>query len=221
MSTNVLAMGGTGTGKSYSMKNLDPSETFLIKVVNQPLPFAGGKQKYIKFTTANQNGNTITTDDSVIIARTMQHVSDNKPNVKTLLIDDMQYSMSNTFMRKHSSTGAGSAVFDLYNEIGDQAWNLFMLSMKLRDDLIVIFLSHSEESETGKTRFKSIGRMLDEKIVVEGLFTIVLETVFEDDKFHFITQNNGRNSAKSPENMFPEKIIDNDLQMVVDCINNY
>lgn len=221
MSTNCLILGKSGTGKSYGIKNLDPSETFLINVLGKSLPFKGWKEKYTKWTKENPEGNTITTDNSITILKTMQHISDNRLEIKTLIIDDMQYTLSNTFMRKHSTTGAGSAVFDLYNEIGDQAWNIFMMSMKLRDDLIVIFLSHSEESETGTTKFKSIGRMLDEKIVVEGMFSTVLETVIDDNKFCFITQNNGRNTAKSPEDMFPEKIIDNDLKMVVDCINNY
>lgn len=220
MSRNALIIGESGTGKSTSIRNLDPKETFIINVLNKPLPFKGWKNSYRKMDKSG-TGNMFITDNADLIVRTMDWISKDRPDIKTIVIDDFQYVMANQFMRQHSNAGKGNAVFSLYNDIGDKSWNIFMRSSELRDDLIIIMLSHSEEDERGKTKFKTIGRMLDEKVKVEGMFTIVLETVIEDKQYKFLTRNNGHNTAKTPMGMFEDELIDNDLRLLITSIKEY
>jgi len=91
----------------------------------------------------------------------------------------------------------------------------------LRDDLTVFILSHSETTDSGESKCKTIGKMLDDKICLEGMFTIVLNTAYEDNKYFFETQTNGSNTSKSPEGMFADLRIENNLKLVVDSINSY
>jgi len=93
--------------------------------------------------------------------------------------------------------------------------------MRLRDDLTVIILGHSEQNEFGKTIFKSTGKMLEKQITVAGMFTISLETVVENGQYYFLTKNNGNNTAKAPMGMFDKELIPNDLKLVTEAINNY
>lgn len=219
MSTPVLINGASGTGKSRSIVGLNPVETFIIAALAKDLPFKGWRKKYIPLS--KDGGNYLVTDDYTLINKTMDYVDKQRPEIKTLIIDDSQYLMANEFMRRHSTTGGGNAVFQLYNEIGDHFWHLIMNARLLRQDLTVIFLHHSETSEAGNTKAKTIGKMLDDKVVIEGMFSIVLNTAMDNGKYFFETQNNGNNTTKSPEGMFDEKRIPNDLNFVVQSIHKY
>ncbi len=212
MSTSCLIYGESGTGKSTSIRTMDPKETFLIRVIDKPLPFKKAKEIF----TAGQSGNMLVTDDAKKILSMLQRVSESGPQFKTIIIDDFQYVMANEFMRRANETG-----YAKFTEIGLNAWNIFMLANKLRADLAIIFLSHCEVTEAGITKFKTIGRMLDEKITVEGLFTIVLQSVVRDGEYKFMTKNNGHNTVKSPMDMFDGDLIDNDLNNVSQRIRSY
>jgi len=124
--------------------------------------------------------------------------------------------MANEFMRRSGERG-----YDKFTEIGEHAWRLVFNARLLRQDLIVIFLSHSDTDDKGKTKVKTIGKLLDDKITVEGMFSIVLNTFVEDGKYYFETQTNGSNTTKSPEEMFAERRIPNDLNLVVQSIHKY
>jgi len=194
MSTPLLIAGTSGTGKSRSIVTLNPEETFIIAALAKDLPFKGWRTKY-KPLTKDGTGNYLCTDDYVLIHKTLDFVDTKRPEIKTVVIDDSQYLMANEFMRRHSSTGGGNAVFQLYNEIGDHFWHLIMNMRLLRQDLIVILLHHSEITDLGNSKAKTIGKMLDDKIVIEGMFSIVLNTVMDNGKYFFETQNNGNNTG--------------------------
>ena len=219
MSTPLLINGGSGTGKSTSLKNLNPDTTFIIASLAKDLPFKGWRKKYKP--VSKEGGNYIVTDDYDKINDALEYVDKKRPEINVVVIDDSQYLMTNEFMRRHSKTGGGNGVFTLYNEIGDHFWNLIMNARLLRQDLTVVFLHHSETNDLGQTKSKTIGKMLDDKVVVEGMFSIVLNTAMEDGKYYFETQNNGNNTTKSPEGMFSEKRIPNDLNFVVQQITKY
>jgi hypothetical protein len=212
MSTSCLIVGESGTGKSTSIRTLDPKETFLIRVIDKPLPFRKAKDQY----TQGDGGNMIVTDDAKKILAMLQKISEKGAHIKTVVIDDFQYVMANEFMRRSSETG-----YTKFTEIGVNAWNIFMAANKLRSDLVIIFLSHSEVNDSGITKFKTIGKMLDEKITVEGLFTIVLQSVLRDGEYMFLTKNNGHNTVKSPMEMFENDLIENDLNSVQQRIRSY
>lgn len=198
MAQIVLILGESGTGKSASMRNFNPDEIALVNVSGKPLPFRG------KFESVN--GTDYDEIKSFI----------EKTDKKIIVIDDAQYIMAFQFMRRIKEVG-----WDKFNEIQSDFFNLIEAAKALPDDKIVIFLSHIETKENGQQKIKTIGRMLDEKITIEGMFTVVLKTYVSDGKYYFVTQNSGMDTVKSPIGMFPSSVIDNDLQYVVEKIRNY
>lgn len=129
--------------------------------------------------------------------------------------------MTNQFMRGHSSKGAGNAIYSFYNDVGDSFWNLIETAKRLSDDKIVYFMMHTDTDDAGNIKPKTIGKMLDEKVCIEGLFTIVLHCKFEDGKHIFATQTDGLDVAKTPLGMFETNEIDNDLKFVDNTIRGY
>lgn len=214
MSIVAMILGESGAGKTTSLRNLDPTKTLLIQAVRKPLPFrAAGWSTYNKATKA---GSIIVTDHAPFIVGAMKSIE--RPIV---VIDDFQYILANEFMRRVTDKEVGNAAFQKYNEIARSAWDILMAASSLADDRRVYVLSHTTTDESGHTKVKTIGKLLDEKIVLEGLVTIVLRTSVRDGRFVFQTQNDGNDTTKSPLEMFDERFIDNDLKAVDDAICSY
>ena len=200
MAIPVLILGQSGTGKSYSMKNFKEDEICLISVQKSLLPF---RKKFDEVTV---------TDSYTKIIETMK-----KTTKKVVVIDDTQYLMCNEFMRRATEKG-----FDKFTEIAQNFWSLVVQEVNnLPDDVIVYLLCHTSTDENGVEKMKTIGKLVDEKITPEGLFTIVLKTAVSDGQYYFITQNNGKDTVKSPEEMFSTYAINNDLKYVDEKIRNY
>jgi hypothetical protein len=200
MAIPVLILGQSGTGKSYSMKNFKEDEICLISVQKSLLPFRK------KFTE------TVVTDSYTKIIETIKGT-----DKKVIVIDDTQYLMCNEFMRRATEKG-----FDKFTEIAQNFWSLVVQEVNnLGDDVIVYLLCHTSTDENGVEKMKTIGKLVDEKITPEGLFTIVLKTAVSDGQYYFITQNNGKDTVKSPEEMFSTYAINNDLKYVDEKIRNY
>jgi hypothetical protein len=216
MSTSVLVLGKSGSGKSCSVENLPAKNTAIVNVIGKDLPFRNS------FTpVSGSTGNVFVSDDTTRIMAFMDHVSTGRPEIKNIVIDDSQYTMVNHFMREHSTQGKGNGVFALYNDIGDRFWNLINKSKSLRPDLIIYFLHHSEVTETGELKAKSIGKMLDDKVNIEGMFTICLLAVCEGGEHFFYTKSMGNTPTKTPKGMFDTDKIPNDLAIVSNAIRNY
>lgn len=198
----VYVLGKSGTGKSYSMRNFPQNELALINVQGKILPFRGSAK--IEQTT---------TDDSGEIVETLKDYSE---KFKSIVIDDYQYVMANEFMRRSFEKG-----YDKFTEIGRHAWDIPDTVRELPNDCIVYIMCHTDRDEEGFEKIKTIGKLLDEKICLEGMSTIVLKTNVTDGKYVFLTQNNGKDTTKSPAGMFPSYAIDNDLKYVDDKIRNY
>ena len=203
MAIPVLVIGKSGSGKSASMMNLNPKETALISVLGKPLPFKG------KF-------DQVVTDDS---AKIVGLVKAAKRDI--VVIDDVGYTMTNMFMRDHAAGGSGNAVFSLYNSIGDKFWNMVEDIRKIPEDKRVYFIMHEEQNDFGNIRPKTIGKMIDEKVCLEGMFTIVLRCIVSNGKHVFRTQSDGLDVAKTPIGMFDDIEIPNDLAMVDKAICEY
>ena len=124
-------------------------------------------------------------------------------------------------MRKHANTGAGNAVFSLYNDIADSFWNLTEQIKKLPNDKIVYILMHEDKNEFGDVKPKTIGKLIDDKVCLEGLFSIVLRAKKVDKNYFFFTQSTDGDVAKSPIGMFDELYIENDLKLVDDKIREF
>lgn len=200
MAIPVLILGQSGTGKSYSMKNFNEEEICLISVQKALLPFRK------KFTE------TVVTDKYTEIIKAMKATKK-----KVIIIDDTQYLMCNEFMRRATEKG-----FDKFTEIAQNFWSLVVQEVNnLPADTIVYLLCHTATDENGVEKMKTIGKLVDEKITPEGLFTIVLKTAVSDGNYAFVTQNNGNDTVKSPEGMFSTYAINNDLKYVDEKIRNY
>jgi hypothetical protein len=209
VSTSTLILGESGTGKSTSLRNLDPTKTLLIQAIKKPLPFRS--QQWKVRASLKSEGNVIQTDDPALIERLMRQ----SPH-EIVVVDDFQYVMANEYMRRSDERG-----YDKFTDIAKHAWNVLMASSDLAEHRRVYILSHTANDDAGRTKIKTIGKMLDEKITIEGLVTIVLRTTVRDGAYFFATQNNGSDTTKSPMGMFADQLIDNDLAAVDAAICDY
>lgn len=215
MSIACMVLGQSGTGKSTSLRNLDPAQTLLIQAVKKPLPFRSEHWGYFD-KTKNPRGNIFVCDQAAQIVRLMQHTT--RP---VIVLDDFQYILSNEFMRRVLDKETGNAAFAKYNEIARNAWDILMAAGQLTDHKRVYILGHTQEDDNGRVKAKTIGKLLDEKITIEGLLTIVLRTTVINGQYLFTTQNNGLDTVKTPLGMFDAEQIDNDLAIVDSAIFSY
>lgn len=216
MSNAILIIGESGAGKSTSIRNLNPTETFIINVINKPLPFKSYRKNYTKVTKENPNGNYTASDEYDVMLRGIAYVNEKMPHIKSLIIDDFQYVMANEFMRRSSEKG-----WEKFTEIGEHAWKIIDVLKDGRDDLDCFVLSHSDTTDAGKVKCKTIGKMLDDKICLEGMFSIVFHAIMHDGVYKFLTQNDGTHIAKSPMGMFENKWIENDLLLIKQKMSAY
>lgn len=198
MGIPVYILGESGTGKSASLRNFKPEDVKVINVANKPLPFKNKLE-------------SVSVDTYEKILREI-----NNSNKKAIVVDDAQYIMANEFMRRATERG-----FDKFTEIAFHMWDIVESVKQLPADTVVYFLSHIDRDSEGNEKVKTIGKLLDEKITLEGMFTIVLKTNVCDGQYSFLTQNNGKNTVKSPIGLFNSYAIDNDLKYVDEKIRNY
>jgi len=216
MSNTSLILGESGTGKSTSIRNLNPKETFIINVLNKPLPFKGYKANYTRVSPDGLTGNYFSSLNYDHIILVLKKINAIRPEIKTIVLDDFQYLMCDEFMEKALIKG-----YDKFSEISQNAYNLLKMLPLLRDDLDIFILTHSEMDERGKMKMKTVGKMIDSHLVPEGMYFMVLQTDLSDDNYYFITQGSQRHIAKSPMGMFEERTIPNDLAFVKNKMSEY
>jgi hypothetical protein len=228
MAHSVLVIADSGTGKSTAIRKLDPKETFIINIANKPLPFQGWKKDYSNISKDNPKGNMTSASSAAGIIKAMQHVNDKMPHITNLVIDDWQYMSSFEYFDRANEKG-----YDKFTQIAANLAQVAKMPKDMRDDLYLFFLTHSEETTDvnghKKVKAKTIGKMIDNTLTLEGLFSIVLfgrvkktEDEYPNNlEYGFDTQNNGENTCKSPMGMFSLPFINNDLQLVKDCIIKY
>ncbi|HOU39527.1 MAG TPA: AAA family ATPase [Treponemataceae bacterium] len=198
MGIAVMILGKSGAGKSTSLRNLDPQTYSVVEVNGKPLPFKTKKR-------------TINTDVYANVSRVLQEAP-----CDIVVVDDSQYLMANEFMRRAREKG-----FEKFTEIGVNFWNLVNEVSKLPENKIVYFLHHLEVDEFGNSKEKTIGKLLDDKICIAGMFSIVILAEKRDKEFVFDTQNDGQSPAKTPIGMFPDRVIENDLVLVDKAIRGF
>ena len=203
MATAVLIMGESGSGKSASLRNFAPNEISVFNVTSKPLPFKQGKTKIPKIDNATYAD----------IANALAN-----PNKRAYVIDDAGYLLSFEMFKRANETG--------YSKFTDMAKNFFdmldFINTKLPNDIIVYITMHTEDdSEMHRVKVKTIGKMLDQNLKIEGLFSIVLRAVQTEDGYKFVTRDDMVSTAKSPIGMWEEDMIDNDLKEVDRVIREY
>ena len=213
-------VGFTGTGKSTSIKHLDPKETYIINTAKKELPFKGAEKLY---NAESKNYKEI--DEITEITRLLKTISEKAPHIKNVVIEDSNYMMSFRMAEKATEVG-----FTKFTILAKDMVELFREARKLRDDLKVFYFTHPETIEDGgeivSYRMKTSGKMLDNQINLEGLFTICLYTYVEEQKdgtasYNFITNRFKKYPAKSPDGMFTEIKVPNNLQLVSNTIDEY
>ena len=164
MSIATLVLGNSGTGKSTSLRNLDPAKTLLIQCIKKPLPFRASGWKVR--TTMKSEGNVIQTSDPAMIEKIMRQ----SPH-DIVVIDDYQAVMVNELLARSSEKG-----YDKFTDIAKSAWNVFNAAGDLAEHRRVYILAHTQTDDFGNVRMKTVGKMVDNTLVPEGYFTIVLRT---------------------------------------------
>lgn len=199
MGIPVLILGDSGSGKSTSLRNFEPSEIGIFNVASKPLPF---RKKLPKVDGATYQ----------VIERSLSN-----PKLKTYVIDDSQYLLAFEFFDRAKETG-----YNKFTDIALRFRNMIQFIItQTPPDVIVYLLHHIERTDDGHVKAKTIGRMLDEKLTVEGLFSIVLMAQTDGKEHWFLTQNDGYSPVKTPMEMFEAEKIDNDLKAVDDTIRAY
>lgn len=202
MGEAVIIYGRSGSGKSRSLKNFGSEEILLVQAIKKTLPFRNN----FKYSFVSRNVKLI-----------MEQLR--KMPMKTAVIDDAGYILTGEFMDKHRNL-KGSSSFDLYNDVADHFWELINGIKQLPEDVIVYIIMHEDTNDYGDTKLRTIGKLLNDKVCIEGMCTIVLRCVVENKEHIFVTQNTGNDVTKSPEDMFELKI-PNDLKAVDSAIRAY
>lgn len=203
MGIPVLIIGKSGSGKSSSLRNFGPGDIEIINVLSKPLPFKNS------FKVHN-------TDDYKEVSQIIK-----ESPLKSIVVDDAGYLITNMFMRGHSITGKGNDIYAFYNQMADHFWKLINYIKKIDETKIVYFTMHEDADEFGGIKPKTIGKLLDEKVCIEGMFTIVLRSLRTESGYRFLTATNGLDVTKTPIGMFETTEIDNDLKFVDKTIREY
>lgn len=206
MSIATLILGESGTGKSTSLRNMDPKETLLIKTIEKPLPFKAKDWKPV-----SEGGNTLVLKDSAQIVTAMK-----KTTRPIVVVDDFQYLMATEFMARAFEKG-----YDKWNEMASHYYDVFTAASALDNHKRVYLLSHTDTNENGLIRAKTLGKLLNDKLTVEGYFTLVFRTLVINGRNVFSTKNSGNDTVKTAMGLFADEHIDNDLKAVDEAIVNY
>ena len=201
-----MILGQSGTGKSTSLRNMNPADTLLIQMIPKPLPFKSKDWKPVK-----EGGNVIVSNNADYICEAMKRTTRN-----IIVIDDLQYLLATEFMDRAHEKG-----YEKFTEMARHYYDVITTGTHLADHKRVYFLSHTDVSDQGQVKAKTIGKLLDEKITIEGLLTIVLRTHVINGQYVFSTKNNGSDTVKSPIGLFENEHIANDLAAVDKAITEY
>jgi energy-coupling factor transporter ATP-binding protein EcfA2 len=216
----VGIVGATGSGKSTAIKHLNPEETYIINVAKKELPFKGSEKLY---NAEKRNYKEV--DDANEITRLLRSISDKAPHIKNIVIEDSNYIMGFNIVSKATEVG-----YTKFSLMAKDMVDLFREARKLRDDIKVFYLSHPETIEDGGEivgyKIKTAGKMIDNQVLLEGLLTVCLYTFVEEGKdgkisYNFVTNRFKKLPAKSPDGMFTDIKIPNDLQYVCSKLDEY
>jgi hypothetical protein len=213
-------VGETSTGTSTSIKHLNPDETYIINVAKKELPFKGSEKMY---NAEKKNYKDV--DDANEISRLMKTISEKAPHIKNIVIEDSNYIMGFNIVSKATEVG-----YQKFSLMAKDMVDLFRTARMLREDIVVFYFTHPEVIEdSGEIigyKIKTAGKLIDNQVLLEGLMTVCLYALVEEQKdgtatYSFITNRYRKMPAKSPDGMFSEIKIPNNLQVVVDSVNEY
>ena len=223
MAELIGVVGRSGTGKTRSVQGLDPKETLIISISGKAIPMKGFKKLYVPLSEDGSTGNYYKTSDANQIIAVLKLVDSVRKDIKNVVLDDYQYVGGFEYFKRAHENGFGK-----FAEIGQNIANPVIVASGLREDLKVFVTNHDEvitEEFKPLRKMKTIGKLVDNSLTMEGLFTVVLFTDIrvnakDEKEYGFITNSDGTTTAKSPEGMF-EEFIPNDLGEVAKAIDEY
>lgn len=211
MSQLILVLGESGTGKSTSIRTLNPEQTFILNVLHKPLPFRGYRNLY-----SEEKKNYLDSDEYSKIIGYVKAINERRLEIKSIIIDDFSFLMSNQYMRRCREKN-----FDKFVDIGANAFELLDYCKSLREDLCIFIMCHTDQDHAGMIKPKTVGKMVSEHVCLGERVTICLHSQVIDGQYKFLTNHNGVHFAKSPHQMFDDLYIDNDLQYVKEKMQEY
>lgn len=224
MANSILIEAETGAGKSTAIETLDPKTTFMINPKGQALPFRGWKKIYTPFDVKTRKGNYIVVVNPMDVVSILRIVDKEMPHIETVVVDDWSFFSTFEFMNRLSEK-----TYDKFNSIANGIFQTASVPKELRSNLTIFYLTHPERHENidGDVIYKArtVGKLVNDKITVESLFTVVLygRAKKTDDgiKYIFETQTDGQTPAKTPKGMFEQREIPNDLELVRRTVISY
>jgi len=215
MSEPILVLGQSGSGKSTSMRNMDPSKTLIISVDGKSLPFRAKDWPVLDID--NKEGSLYFPKKGALYSGVRKAIKFGiESGKKSFVIDDSQFLMAHSFFDRAMETG-----YNKFSELGCDFWNLITLAKEMPDDCLVYLLHHEEKEDDGTIVAKTLGKMLKDKGDIAGRFTICLLARREDGKGKFYSEMEGQQVAKAPMEMFKEPVMDNDLAVVDATIREF
>jgi ABC-type dipeptide/oligopeptide/nickel transport system ATPase component len=219
MSKLIGIVGPSGSGKSTSLESMNPETTYVINILGKDLPFRGSREAY-----NSERRNYFSSDNYGEIIQVLKAISEKRPEIDTIIIDDAGFIMQTEFFAR-----AGEKGYDKFSEIGQHMFQVLNTAKNLRDDLHIVFLFHAENVFSGQiivdSRIKTIGRMLDDKYEPQALMTVCLFTRVEEvdgvTTYNFVTNKFEKYPAKSPKGLFEDNLIPNDLNLVINKLKEY
>lgn len=224
MSKLVSVLGPSGTGKTSAIRNLPPEKTFLINIAGKEIPIPHSDEKYRTKERAGEEKlhNRVDTNSPSKIESWLKRANGKSSPFKYVIIDDIQYLMSFELMRRIKETG-----WDKFQDIALHFFDVIQQARDMREDLFIFMMGHVAEKDDEMLGLKTVGKAIDQYIHPEGLCTVILQTAVLQEKeeieerFRFITQTDGKRTARTPMGMFEDMYIPNDLKMVADRMEEY
>lgn len=230
MSNLIGLVAASGSGKSTSLfpnesigiKGLNPKETLYINVAGKPLPVRGANKLYSPDIHPKDGGNYLETSDIEVIRKALQFVNTQRTDIKNVVIEDMGYLMGFDVMKRAKEKG-----FEKWSELAAAMFSVINEARTMRRDINVICIFHQEKGEDGNLKMKTSGKLIDNTIYLDGLFTFIFYAVVEKDfktgkvEYKFRTKSDGQSTCKTPVGCFTEEYIPNDMGYVIDTINDY
>jgi hypothetical protein len=216
MSSTILLLGGSGSGKSTSLRNLDPKETFIISILGKPLPFRGASSRYTPIKDWNDMENNYFMSDDCERVKNCLRLVNKRPEIQVLVIDDFNYLLVNQFMKRATEKG-----YEKFTEMAKNIHGLVEFMSQMRKELFCVFTMHNELDAMGFSKIKTVGKMLEEKVSIEGMVTATFHAMVVDGKFKLLTQRTESHLARSPMDLFKDLYIDNDIDMIIKAMRAY
>lgn len=224
---NLICLAGlSNSGKSTSLRTLDPKSTFIISCTNKQLQIPGFRKKYPKVEVKEGKlvGNWLVSNNYAQIEKILKAINKTRPDIKVIILDDINYLLSNETFENAQTKG-----YEKFTILAKNYYDLLTDCQLLNDNLTVVVISHIENFGTDldpQFRLWTTGKMLTNQINLDGMFSYIIYSeryIDDDDEVHyrFKTRTDGNDTCRSVAGCFTEKYVEPDMKAIIDRINTF